>query len=234
MAALPKSADGHAFFLDFDGTLVDIAPTPDAVIVPPSLPALLTRLEARAGGALAVVSGRTVAAIDHLLDPLRLTVAGVHGAEVRLAGGERLPMAVPASIAAAREIFRGCMARFPALLLEDKGAALSLHYRAAPELEHEALACAQQALAAAPGLALQRGKMVVEVRPAGVDKGRALAALMERAPFRGRVPVAVGDDLTDEHMFAVAARLGGAAIRVGAGADLPDPGAVRAWLATLV
>lgn len=239
MDTLPTGADGHAFFLDFDGTLVDIAPTPDGVVVARALPPILTRLQERAGGAVAVVSGRTIDALDRFLAPAKLAAAGVHGAEVRFSDGRRVAGAAPQALAAVRAAFETFTAAHSQVLLEDKGVALSLHYRAAPELEAAARACAETAIAGVGGgLAVQPGKMVVEVRPAGADKGRAVETLMGTAPFQGRRPVAVGDDLTDEHMFAVARDLGGMAIRVGTDArttlatlTLPDSAAVHSWLA---
>lgn len=237
---LPHRADGWAFFIDFDGTLVDIAETPDAVVVPANVPSLLTRVAEKAEGALAVVSGRTIDVLDRLLAPAQFAAAGVHGAELRLPGGTRVSRA-PTLVDEARHAFASVAVQHPGLLAEDKGMAVALHFRAAPELEGVAIGAAEAVVAASRGaLALQRGKMVVELRPAIADKGRALATLMEQPPFRGRRPFAAGDDLTDESMFATARALGGIAARVGpydagsaASVHIAAPASLRAWLAAL-
>lgn len=241
MTELPQSPDGWAFFLDLDGTLVDIAPTPEAIVIPPELPGLLVRLGERTGGACAVVTGRTIDTIDRVLAPLRLPVAGVHGAEIRLANGRRIADPALSALAPARAALTDLTRRHPALFLEDKGVALTVHYRADPGLAGVVAEAARRAVAADEGLAVQHGKMVVEVRPAHADKGRAVETLMAAPPFRGRKPLAAGDDLTDEHMFRAAAGLGGSGVRVGtddrvseAQARLPDPASMRAWLARLV
>lgn len=238
--ALPRRAEGWAFFLDFDGTLVDLAERPDGVSVPADLPGLLSRLADRAGGALAVVSGRTIESLDWLLAPARLATAGVHGAEVRLPDGQRLAVATP-DLTRARRFLLDFAAAHPGLLADDKGLAIALHYRSAPHLAAAAIAAAEAAAADSQGaLSVQHGKMVVEVRPAGADKGRALATLMKHAPFAGRRPIAIGDDVTDDAMFAAARALGGIGLRVGpaneptaASLHLADPAAVRGWLGSL-
>lgn len=239
---LPESTDGWAFFLDIDGTLIDIAPTPDAVIVPPDLPVMLGRLCEQAGGALALLTGRSIATVDRLFAPVRLPVGAIHGTEIRFPGGEVVsPPSVPA-LAGIRQRLTDFVAAHPGALLEDKGSAVAVHFRADPALhgtvEREILAAAE---AAGGGLVVQPGKMVFEVRPAGTGKGQALAAFMAHAAFAGRRPLAIGDDVTDETMFAAALRLGGCALRVGpAGAasvatvKFEDPAAVRRWIAGII
>jgi trehalose 6-phosphate phosphatase len=195
----------------------------------------------KAGGALAVVSGRTIATLDRFLGPTSFPAAGVHGAELRLPDGELISVAAPRFLDEARRAFSTFASSHPRVRLEDKGVAVALHFRGAPELETAAVDLARAVAAETLGeMSVQLGKMVVELGPARVDKGRALATLMEHAPFRGRRPVAVGDDLTDESMFVAARMLGGMAVRVGADdrtsaatAYLADPSAVRGWLAAL-
>ena len=229
-----------ALFLDFDGVLVDIAPTPDAVRVAPGLPRLLQRLAERLQGRLAVVSGRPVSQIDAFLGRAAPQVIGLHGAEARGPDGAlRRSVAAP-GLAAARTILRQATAGHAGLLLEDKGLALALHWRGAPELGDVALGLAQRAQAAAgAALALQPGKMVVELKPATVSKGSALTALMALPPFAGGRPWMLGDDLTDETAFLAASQAGGSGVLVGplretaAAYHLPDVKAVHAWLLAL-
>lgn len=238
----PKSPDAAecALFLDFDGVLVDIAARPEAVQVAPGLKALLHRLAERLNGRVAVVSGRPVAEIDRFLANAAPHVVGLHGAERRGPNGCLQQTAPLPGLAAARVVMAHAVAKNPALLLEDKGLALALHWRGAPELGDTALQAAQQALAAAGSdLALQPGKMVVELKPARISKGCALTDLMGRAPFAGTRPVMLGDDLTDETAFRAAAQLGGAGVLVGplrkteAEYHLPDVAAVHDWLSAL-
>jgi trehalose 6-phosphate phosphatase len=239
-ADLPKSAAGLAFFFDLDGTLIDIAETPDDVVVPSDLTVMLSRLAALADGAVAIVSGRAIATIDRLLAPLHLPAAGAHGAEMRGPNGEAVVVTTE-GIEAVRQRLLGFARRHPAIRVEDKGVAFAVHYRADPTLRPLVEEAVRRAVAPHPDLHIQRGKMVYEVHAAGIDKGRALAALMREPPFAGRVPVAVGDDLTDEGMFVEAARLGGVTVAVGtdladtaASLVLPDPAAVRNWIRKLV
>ncbi len=237
---LPATPDGWAFFLDVDGTLIDIAETPDGVVVPPELPKLLADLSARTGGAVALVSGRAIATLDRLVAPARLAAAGVHGAEMRFADGHRENLGGDA-LADVRPQLVALGRKHPALIIEDKGPAVAVHYRAEPALGPTIQSALADIVSARPALHVQPGKMVFEVRPAGADKGRALGIFMQRPPFAGRRPLAVGDDLTDEHMFAIADQLGGRGVKVGADSDesaaptrLADPATVRAWLADLV
>jgi len=224
-----------ALFLDFDGTLVELAETPDAIRVPPGLASLLARLRDRLSGRLAIVSGRAIADLERHLSCAGIAIAGSHGLELRLAGGLSLPLRAPAGLDAARAEAERFAAAADGLLVEAKPAGIALHYRLAPGEEGRAIAFMAQ-LAERHGLTLQRGKMVAELRPPGVDKGDALAALMREPSFVGARPLFVGDDLTDEHGFAAAARLGGAGILVGPPREtaaryrLESVAAVAGWL----
>jgi len=227
-----------AYFLDVDGTLIDIADTPDAVHVDDALLALIARLQRASGGAVALVSGRALSFLDHRLGALHLPLAGQHGLERRDASGRVwMHAAPPAARSAIKAALAPVLARHPGLLLEDKGLTLALHYRLAPQLAAYAhRLMARLAAAANAGLEVQRGRRVAEIKPAGVDKGAAVAAYLAEPPFAGRRPVFIGDDLNDEHGFAEVNRLDGISIKVGKGAScaryrLADVAAVRRWLA---
>ena len=207
--------DGAALFLDFDGTLVELAEAPDAISVPASLQPLLARLTDRLEGRLALVSGRSIADLDRHLGRCGVAVSGSHGLELRFADGANLPLDAPEGLAEARRALGEAAAADPRLLVEEKPASVALHFRQAPERAAEAEALAAT-LAERTGLAVQPGKMVVELRPHGADKGDALRRLMREPVFVGARPLFMGDDLTDEHAFAAAAALGGAGILVGA------------------
>lgn len=208
-----------ALFLDFDGTLVDIAPQPDAVIVPSGLIGTLTTLNHYLGGALALISGRPIEQIDAFLHPLRLPAAGVHGAERRTASGE-LTLLSTHPLQLVEEAALALTARYPQLRLENKRGSIALHYRQAPQLEQECLEAMQAAVEESPGLTLLRGKMVAEAKPGGASKGHAIEAFMQEAPFAGRSPVFVGDDFTDEVGFATVQRLNGMGVKVGDGSSV--------------
>lgn len=229
------SPDRHAFFLDVDGTLIELAAHPDAVRVPAGLIDILARLDARCGGAVALVSGRTIARLDALLSPLRLAAAGVHGAEMRRAGAPAVQCRPPLA-ARLRDRILALAAASGGLLVEDKGAALAVHYRTRPELSVPLRAALDALVAGEEQVVVLPGHFVYEVKGAGCDKGTAVADLLAGGPFRGRVPVFVGDDVTDEAGFHAAAAHGGLAVSVGRavpGADavLDTPGDVRAVLA---
>ncbi|VVE61553.1 trehalose-phosphatase [Pandoraea captiosa] len=232
-----------AFFFDLDGTLAPLAARPDAVKLPPDTARVLQSLFERTRGALAVVSGRAIDQIDGLLAPLRLPAAGLHGAEIRHASGELLRAdghtADIERISAMAAPLQALVAQHPGLLLENKGSALALHYRGAPELAGVARDT-MRALADlhAEHFSLQPGKLVFELRPRHVSKGRAITALLNDAPFAGRTPLFAGDDLTDEAGFADVNALGGITIKIGDGETcahhrLPSPEALTAWLLTL-
>ena len=234
----PPPADllsGASLFLDFDGTLVEIAETPDAVAVAPAVPSLLARLSAALEGRVAIVSGRPVGEVRELVAPAMLTVAGSHGLEIATLDGTVQAPDRPASLDAALVAAGELAARHPGVLVEDKPFGVGLHYRRAPDAAAAADRLAD-ALAAEHGLAVQRGKMVVELRLPGRDKGAAVALLMAEPPRRGRRPVFMGDDVTDEAGFAAVRALGGAGILVGPPRDtaalyrLDDVAAALAWL----
>ena len=205
-----------ALFLDFDGTLVDIAPEPDAVVVPPPLRGTLEQLHAFLGGAVALISGRPIAQIDEFLRPLVLPAAGVHGAERRTAQGEVVLLSTH-SLELVEQAAAQLVRDHPQLLVEKKRGSLALHYRQAPALEELCTAAMQRAVEQSPGLTLLRGKMVVEAKPGGASKGAAIEAFMAEPPFAGRAPIFVGDDITDEVGFACVQRLKGMGVKVGAG-----------------
>jgi trehalose 6-phosphate phosphatase len=228
-----------ALFLDYDGTLVPIAPTPAEARADDEVRALLAALAERLAGALGVVSGRPVADIDGFLAPLRLAVAGLHGLELRRRDGSLVELAAAGeALAPVRAAFAAFAARSPGTLVEDKRLSLALHYRQAPAFEPEAVELATRLADASGGaLRLQRGKMVVELLPAGRDKGRAIEDLLALSDFARRVPVFVGDDVTDEAGFRTVNRLGGASVRVGpvgAGSEaayrVDDVAGLRGWL----
>lgn len=224
-----------ALFLDFDGTLAELAPQPEAVHVPDELIALLSQLHAALDGALAVVSGRRLSDLDTFLAPLHLPVAAEHGAELRLASGERHTGPRP-PLGHVLRVAQALADQHAGLRMERKSAAVALHYRQAPELEALCVAAMAEAVLRSPGLELLHGKCVVEAKPAGVDKGRAIAAFMAEPPFACRLPMFAGDDTTDEAGFAWVQAAGGDGVKVGPGPSLAhhrctDPLALRAWLA---
>jgi trehalose 6-phosphate phosphatase len=203
-----------ALFLDFDGTLVELASSPGAIAVPGGLAPLLDRLSERLGGRLAIVSGRAIDDLKGHLGGCAAVLSGSHGAELRYADGRRIPVSAPPGLAEARESVRRFAAGAAGLLVEDKPAGVALHYRLAPERGGE-VDSFLETLAGRSGLALQRGKMVAELRPEGSDKGKVVRRLMAEPPFAGARPVFVGDDLTDEDAFRAAASLGGEGVLVG-------------------
>jgi trehalose 6-phosphate phosphatase len=229
-----------ALFADFDGTLVEMAPRPDEVVASPGLVAGLIALDERLGHAFALVSGRSIAVLDQFLTPALFAAAGAHGSERRRADGGLVPPP-PNLIAGAGRLYERLQplaSGEPRLVLERKAASVALHYRQAPELGALCRATAEAAVRDEPGFAFIDGKMVVELRPALLDKGVAIAAFMAEPPFAGRLPVFVGDDRTDEDGFAVVQRLGGFGIKVGPGPTaaelrLADVAAVSRLLAGL-
>ncbi len=232
MTGVPEIEADWALFLDLDGTLIDIAPTPDAVIVPPGLPPALARLSSRLGGALAIVSGRARETVDRLLAPLRPPGGFGHGAELRgAAGGPLCDDAMPRIPADWVDRLAAFAAGRPALLLERKPHGVALHFRAAPD-QGEAVRRAMEGLVAEQpaAFAVLPAHMAFEIRPRAANKARAVTALMQAPPFRGRRPVFVGDDVTDEDGMAAARRLGGFGLHVGR--DFTGgPAQVRRWLA---
>jgi len=205
-----------ALFLDFDGTLVDLAQQPEDVIVPPSLIDTLRELHTYLGGAVAVISGRPMEQLDQFLAPLRLPMAGVHGAERRAADGT-LNLQTTYALDEVQRAAQALADQHPALRVEHKRGSLALHYRQAPELQDLCEKTMRAAVEASPGLTLMRGKMVVEAKPGGASKGLAIDAFMHEEPFMGRQPVFMGDDFTDEVGFTVVQRRGGMGVKVGGG-----------------
>lgn len=233
----PPARPDWALFLDVDGTLVEIAAAPDAVRVSPELVTLLGRLQRGLDGALALVSGRTIATLDRLFAPLRLAAAGNHGLERRGADGRLHRPAPSPAVGAARAAMGAFADTRDGVILEDKGLSAALHFRRAPGVAPDALALAERLAAeSGGGLLLQHGKMMVELRPPGGDKGSAIADFMAGPPFAGRTPVFIGDDVTDENGFAVVNAMGGHTIRIGENGPsaahhrLDDVSSLRRWL----
>ncbi len=238
---LHQPPDALALFLDMDGTLLEISDRPESVVVPPELPGILTRAASCLGGALAVISGRAIGDIDRLLAPLVLPASGQHGSEMRMVrdgpmirrATESIPLPLRLQVA---EI----AAAIPGVQFEDKGQTLAVHYRRAPD-KSAVLKPRLQALVAASGkrLVLIHGRKVFEVRDACWSKGSAVDDFMRLPPFMGRMPVFIGDDISDEDGFMAAEALGGMALPVGRihrarrETAFETPGDVRAWLKTL-
>jgi trehalose 6-phosphate phosphatase len=213
-----SDSDRIALFLDFDGTLVAIADRPDEVQLDLSTRKALMHLDTLLGGAVAIVTGREIAAVDRFLDPLRLSVAGVHGLTRRDAQGHTHRPAVDGGFTAAIEkAVHPLLNKHPALFLEYKFGAVALHYRSHPELEKACIALMEAAVDALPGVELKRGKMVVEAKAVGGNKGAAIADYLNEKPFAGRRAVFAGDDVTDEDAFILVNARDGVSIKVGPG-----------------
>ena len=236
--ALRNPLAGHALYLDIDGTILDLAPSPEAVEVPVWMVPLLQQLSGKLDGAVAFVSGRTIAAIDHLFRPLTFPAVGVHGGEVRTADGEIvIDRQLSDQLQAAEPLLQQAIARIRGVQLENKRSVIALHYRSVPERGREVLKIAELV---ASGLGSEfgvlMGKCVVEIRPRHLTKGSAIRRLMERAPFRDRIPIFAGDDTTDEDAFEVVNGLGGISLRIGdeiptaAKFRLATPDQLRGWL----
>ena len=230
-----------ALLLDVDGTLLDLAPTPREVWVPPSLRHVVTRLAEMSGGAVALVSGRSLADLDLLFAPLELPAVGVHGAELRLFPGAepQLRRQMPLDAALKRELAQVAEIG-PGVLIEDKGYSIALHYRLAPELEKEVRKAVAGICAKHPSapIELLPGKSVIEIKPRGFSKASGVRELMRSPPFRGRHPIFIGDDVTDESVFGMIPEFDGLAFSVGravAGVNghFDKPEAVRDWLARI-
>jgi trehalose 6-phosphate phosphatase len=230
MPVLPPF-DRTALLLDLDGTLLDFAPTPDAVIVPPALPGTLARLRDRLGGALAVITGRPVEQIDALLPGIVPTVSGEHGGALRAFPGASLTrVALPDLPPGLLEAGAQVAADHPGVVLERKARGFVIHYRPAPEFGssvHDALAALVAPHAAS--FQLLAAHMAWEVRPRGADKGSAVLSIMALPTFAGRLPVFIGDDVTDEDGMKPARALGGAGLFVPE--IFGSAAAVREWLA---
>jgi trehalose 6-phosphate phosphatase len=219
-----------ALFLDLDGTLIDFAPTPDLVVIPPDLAPTLRNLHERLDGAIAIVTGRSVDVVEALLPDAGIVIAGEHGAAIRYrADAEPIRPALPAPPAAWLTQAETLRAQWPGAVMERKALGFTLHYRQAPAAGHAFHAFMRDLVAADPRFQLLEGTMVWEIRPQGADKGGAVRALMANPPFAGRVPIFIGDDITDEDGMRSAREAGGFGLRVEP--VFSNPARVRAWLA---
>ncbi|MGE8281383.1 MAG: trehalose-phosphatase [Stenotrophomonas sp.] len=233
----PALADDDALFLDVDGTLLAFADHPDKVAPDSPLLTLLASVQQRLDGALALLSGRPVSQLQSMFAPLRLPMAGLHGAQLLASPDARLTE--PDTAAWLHALHQRAMQlahAHPGVLIENKGQALAVHWRNAPQAGGAVIEFAQAQLPQLSGVRLQPGNHVIEFVGSGHDKGRALQQLMQHAPFKDRRPLFVGDDLTDEYGFEAAQQLGGIGVLVGrressqARCALPDISAVHAWL----
>lgn len=229
-----------ALFLDVDGTLLDIAPTPSEVVVPAGLPELLMRVTKGLGGALAILTGRQLAEIDALLAPAKLVGGGVHGAELRTTPGGPIARVATALPDALVKELTALAERLPGIMAESKGPGFAVHYRQAPDLKPVVEAEIRAMLAQYPDdLVLCPGRKLFEVIPEGLSKGSALETLAALPAFLGRMPVMIGDDAGDGPALAAAEKLGGVGLRVAGGhfghtnVDLQGPEGVAAWLKEL-
>ncbi|MGO8865369.1 MAG: trehalose-phosphatase [Alphaproteobacteria bacterium] len=236
---LPTPGKDWALFLDVDGTLLDIAARPDAVEVPGELCRSLKVLDTSLGHAVALVSGRSIANLDRIFAPLVLPAAGQHGAELRLSASSAIVASAPSpQLPAVSERLRRFASARPGVIVEDKGRSIAVHFRAADCDRGDLYRVARRAVRESGGeLELLPAREALDVRPRSTNKGLAVERFMRSAPFLGRVPVFVGDDLTDEDGFRAANRFSGHAIRVGRGGKslarwrLAAPAEVRQWLA---
>jgi trehalose 6-phosphate phosphatase len=229
--------DKTALLLDVDGTLIDIAPTPDEVQVPSSLKQTLARLQEKTGGALALVSGRIVSNLDQLFAPLKLSSVGCHGAEIRLFTGGRPVQHGALPLADEIRHRLSSLASSPGVLFEDKLYSVAIHYRLAPDKKQAIEDRIAELLADWPADAvnIMHGKAVIEIKRPGFDKGVGIRELMRHAPFAGRQPIFIGDDVTDEYGFAAMPEFGGVSISVGRTIEgvlkrFDAPTDVRRWL----
>jgi trehalose 6-phosphate phosphatase len=233
------AASKICLFLDLDGTLIEFADQPRGVCVDAALIATLQMLQVALDGALALISGRRIEDLDELLRPLKFPAAGLHGLERRDAGGQfHRTELLGNELQVVRPALMEFVASQMGLLLEDKGASLAVHYRRAPHLRGLVRSVVSQVAAPLlPHYELLEGDMVLEIKPAQIDKGKAVEEFMREWPFAGRLPIYVGDDITDHEGFAAVRRYDGIAVAVGdrvtAQWHLPDPGTARAWLAQI-
>jgi trehalose 6-phosphate phosphatase len=239
---LARRLEDCAFLLDIDGTLLDLAPTPREVWVPPGLGETLSHLRARISGALALVSGRSLNDIDLIFAPEVFPAVGGHGAEMRISiDSEAVATHAPPMDMELKRRLAAIAKLSPGILLEDKGYSLALHYRLAPQAEkaiYEAVSLIRSEMPKAP-IEVLPGKCVCEIKQCGFDKATGVRELMTHKPFRGRYPIFIGDDVTDESVFAVIPQLGGLAFSVGRrlpglAGHFDEPRDVRAWLARLI
>ncbi len=227
-----------ALLFDVDGTLLDIAPTPSEVVVPAKLTELLGDLIGRTGGALALVSGRRIESLDRIFSPLVAPAIGGHGAEMRIVPGQPIVAISHAGLSTSlRSALSGLADVDGGVLVEDKAHSIALHYRLVPQREAFLKAAVREIVAGEPGndLEIVSGKHVIDIKSTHFNKGSAVCQLMARAPFAGRKPIFVGDDTTDESVFAILPQLKGCGYSVGrelAGTQgtFATPDDVRAWL----
>jgi trehalose 6-phosphate phosphatase len=230
-----------ALFLDVDGTLLDLAGRPDEVVTPAGLVTTLAHAERKLSGALALISGRSIDDVDHLFAPLRLRASGVHGAEIRLDPEASItPTAaadLPPSLLAE---LRHAVEPFPGVFVENKRFSFTVHYRLAPSAERPLRSIVKQLVDSSPiSVDIMDAHYAIEIKSPCFDKGGAIATFLSTSIFRGRTPIFVGDDTTDESGFALVSARGGFAysvgrLRPGAIGAFPEPQAVRAWLAEFV
>jgi trehalose 6-phosphate phosphatase len=240
--ALMPDLSECALLLDIDGTLLDMAPTPREVWVPPELATAMGRLLQRTNGALALVSGRSLNDIDLIFAPMLFPAVGGHGAEMRLSPeNESVAVHAPPMEKELKRRLAAIAKLSPGILLEDKGYSLALHYRLAPHAEkaiYDAVSAIRADLPNAP-MEVLPGKFVCEIKHSGFTKATGVIELMTHEPFKGRRPVFIGDDVTDETVFAIMPDMNGLAFSVGRRAlgvagHFDEPRDVRAWLARLV
>ena len=242
VSELAQCLNEYAILLDIDGTLLDLAPTPREVWVPPDLAETLSCLHARTSGALALVSGRSLNDIDLIFAPEQFPAVGGHGAEMRISNDSEAVAAHAPPMDKELKRRLAAIARLsPGILLEDKGYSLALHYRLAPHAEKAIYAAVSLIRAELPNAPIEvlPGKSVCEIKQTGFDKATGVRELMTHEPFRGRRPIFIGDDVTDESVFAIMPDLGGLAFSVGRRAQgvtdhFDEPRDVRAWLARLI
>ncbi len=228
MNALPPFRHA-ALMLDMDGTLIDLALTPDSVVVPAGLPEVIASLRSALNGALAIVTGRPIETVDRLFGDAPGAVAGEHGGAIRAAFAEKIERPdLPTPPEEWLTMAESLVQSFPGALLERKTRGFALHYRLAPAAGPVFQAALTTLVQATPGFQLLPAHMLWEIRPKGADKGQAVVALMRRPPFLGRLPIFIGDDVTDEDGMREARRLGGAGYRVDAVFGTPE--GVRTWL----
>jgi len=244
MRILAQDPARIALFLDVDGTLLEIAPTPDGVVVPDGLSDILARVAKALDGAVAILTGRQLSEIDQLLTPLRLAGSGVHGSEMRAAPGEPIESDSDVVPQALIDELHEHAREWPGVLIEPKGPGLAIHYRQALDLKPVLAAQLQESLERhrngdGGDLVLCGGRKLFEIVPSGHSKGTALTTIAALPHFQGRMPVMIGDDVGDESAFAAAERLGGAGLKVGgehfshADCDFSGPAGVRDWLEML-